>query len=46
MIKIRVSYQDSKELEKLLSLLGKNVDKMKLSKNSKGQFKKAYILMK
>lgn len=46
MIKIKVSYQDQGELEKLLSLLKNSTDKVKLSKNDKGQYKKAYIILK
>lgn len=46
MIKIKVSYQDQEELERLLSLLKDSTDKVKLSKNDKGQYKKAYITIK
>ena len=46
MIKIKVSYQDKKELDKIIMLIGDNVEKVKLSKNNKGKFKKAYIYLK
>lgn len=46
MLKTKVSYQDKKELEQFLKANETNIDKVKLSKNDKGQFKKAYITMK
>ena len=45
MIKIKVSYQNKKELDKIIMLIGDNVEKVKLSKNNKGKFKKAYIYL-
>lgn len=46
MIKLKVSYENERELEQFLSLIQDNVLKVKLSMNDKGQFKKAYITMK
>ena len=34
MIKIKVSYQNKKELDKIIMLIGDNVEKVKLSKNN------------
>jgi len=46
MIKLKVSYENEEELKKFLSLIQKKIDKIKVSKNNKGQYKKAYITMK
>lgn len=46
MIKIKVSYQDQKELDHFIKMINNDIAKVKLSKNDKGQFKKAYITMK
>lgn len=46
MIKIKVSYESEEELKEFLSLIQDKASKIKLSKNNKGQYKKAYITMK
>lgn len=46
MIKIKISYENDEELKKFLSLIQDKTDKIKLSKNVKGQYKKAYITIK
>ena len=46
MIKIKVSYQNQEEVDKFLLMIGNNVKQIKLSKNDKGRFKKAYIILK
>lgn len=46
MMKLKISYQDKEELDRFLLLINNKVDKLKLSKNNKGQFKKAYITIK
>lgn len=46
MMKLKISYQDKEELDRFLLLIINKVDKLKLSKNDKGQFKKAYITIK
>ena len=46
MIKIKVSYEKDEELNKFLLLIQDKTNKIKLSKNEKGRYKKAYIIMK
>lgn len=46
MIKIRVSYEHTEELQKVVKLLGEEVDRIKLPKHHKGEFKKAYVFLK
>jgi len=46
MIKLKVSYENEEELKKFLALIQDKTSKIKLSKNTKGQYKKAYITMK
>lgn len=46
MIKIKISYENEEELEKFLQLVKDKTAKVKISRNSNGQFKKAYIVMK
>lgn len=43
MVKIRISYQEEKELEGIVRLLGDAVKRVKKSGNSDGKYKKAYI---
>ena len=45
MLKIKVSYQDKKELDLFIKSIETNIDKIKLSSNNKEQYKKAYITM-
>ena len=45
-VKIKVSYEHPEELQKLLDRLRPDVERWKVAKNQKGQFKKAYIEMK
>lgn len=45
-VKIKVSYESPHELQKVLERLGSMVQKYKTSKEYKGQFKKAYIVLK
>jgi hypothetical protein len=46
MIKIKVSYENEQELKNFIQLIQKHTKKVKISKNDKGQYKKAYITMK
>ena len=46
MVKIKVSYEERQELEKVIKLLSPVIVSYKISKNDKGQFKKAYIEIK
>ena len=43
MIKIKVSFENERELLSLINRLKPNVLKYKVSKNEKGKYKKAYI---
>lgn len=43
MVRIRISYQDEKELERIVRILGNTVKKVKKSSNSEGKYKKAYV---
>lgn len=45
MVKIRISYEDEKELSKVLKLLSPIAKSWTLAKNNTGRFKKAYIEM-
>lgn len=40
---MRLSYKNDKQLQKVLETFGNAVISYKVSKNSKGEFKKAYI---
>lgn len=40
---MRLSYKNDEQLQKVLETLGNAVISCKVSKNSKGEFKKAYI---
>jgi len=44
--KIRVSYIYEKELEKVIELLQPMLRNVKVAKNNKGRYKKAYIELK
>ena len=46
MIKIKVSYEKEEELLKIKRLLLPYTKSFKLSQNSDGKFKKAYIIIK
>lgn len=46
MVKIRVSYEQQQELQTVLKLLHPIIKQYKVSKNDKGQYKKAYIDLK
>ncbi len=46
MIKIKVSYENDEELQKVLLLLQDKAKHIKISKNNEGRFKKAYITLK
>lgn len=45
MVKIRISYENEKELSKVLKLLSPIAKSWTLAKNNAGRFKKAYIEM-
>ena len=46
MVKLKVSYEKDEELIALKKVLRGKVEKMKISKNNEGQYKKAYIFLK
>ncbi len=46
MVKIKVSFEDTQELEKVVKLLSPVIKSCKVSKNEKGRFKKAYLEIK
>ena len=46
MVKIKVSYEEPEELQKLLHKLRPDVKTWKVSRNQEGKFLKAYIVMK
>ena len=46
MIKIKVSYEQTKELYRLIKLLGEDVKSCKTSKKQEGKNKTAYIELK
>lgn len=47
MIKLKVSYRDKEELERIINLIGQqNIKQLKLSKNNQGVYKKAYVVIK
>lgn len=46
MVKIKVSYERSEELQKVLERLRPDVKSWKVAKNQEGRFKKAYIELK
>ena len=46
MTKLKVSYQDTQELEKLIQILEPYILSMKLSKRKDGRYLKAYIQLK
>ena len=43
MIKIKVSYEHSEELKRLIERLGKDVKRIKAPRQQSGRFRKAYI---
>ena len=45
MVKVRVSYKEQQELELVLYLLKKYVRSCRLSSNTEGEYKKAYIII-
>ena len=45
-VKIKVSYEDPEELQQVLQLLGSGVKFCKTAPNQKGQYKRAYVIMK
>lgn len=46
MVKIKVSYENKEELEKVLKHFRGQIKKWKTSSNEEGRFKKAYIVLK
>ena len=46
MVKIKVSYERSEELQRIIAKLGKDVKRIKVPKDHAGQFRKAYIEIK
>ena len=46
MIKIKVSYENEKELNEFLNLIYCKIKKIKIMHNSKGKYKKAYVIIK
>ncbi len=46
MVKIKVSYSEEKELNEITNLLELKIDKIKIPKQNKGEYKKAYIEFK
>ena len=46
MIKLKISYENEKELKQFLSLIKHQTKKVKLSKNEQGHYKKAYVTLK
>lgn len=45
-MRIKISYESPQELQEVLERLGSMVQKCKASKGQKGQYKKAYIVLK
>ena len=45
-VKIKVSYEDPEELQYVLQLLGSGVKFCKTAPDQKGQYKRAYVIMK
>ena len=43
MVKIRISYEHQRELQRVLDKLGEDVKKIKEPKEQEGRYKKAYI---
>lgn len=46
MVKIKVSYQNTQELDKLIQILEPYILSLKLSKQKDGRYLKAYIKLK
>lgn len=46
MVKIKVSYQNTQELDRLIQILEPYILSMKLSKQQDGRYLKAYIQLK
>lgn len=46
MVKIKVSYQDTQELDRLIQILEPYILSLKLSKRQNGEYLKAYINLK
>ena len=45
MIKLKISYEQPEELQRLLEKLGPDVKSWKASQNREGKFLKAYVVM-
>ncbi len=46
MVKVRVSYDQPEQLQKILKLLGDAVLKCTMAKEQKGRYNRAYIILK
>ena len=46
MVKVKVSYEQEKELQKVLKILSPAIKSYRVPKGSSGRFKKAYIELK
>ena len=46
MIKIKISYQNAQELHTVLRLLHPVIKSCKLAKEPRGEYKKAYVILK
>lgn len=44
-VKIKVSYERSEELEKVLQLLGPAIQSTRLAKAQEGKYKRAYVFL-
>lgn len=45
-VKIKISYENERELKEVIALLKSKITDYKLSKNQEGRYKKAYIYLK
>lgn len=43
MLRLKVSYEDPKELVEFVSMMGNRVVRLKCAKEQKGRYKRAYI---
>lgn len=46
MVKIRISYQDAQELERVLKILKPQIKSYKVAKQQDGAYKRAYVILK
>lgn len=46
MVKIRISYQDAQELERVLKILKPQIKSYKVVKEQDGAYKRAYVILK